>query len=353
MESIWETYPPTYRTREVNQLLEAVNAGECAWVIGLSGSGKSNLAGFFTQRVTTLARKVLVDGNRLTDLSAPGFFRQVRHALGDSSIVADEFAALEGLVETKLKEAAHGLCLVMDRFERLPQAHLDLVGANLRALRDAFKYQLTYVVTSRCQPDPKTELAELFFGHLIWLGPLAEADALWSAAQFAARNRLVWDEAQLKTLFQASGGYASLLRAACEAAAKGCPLEVETLQAHPTVRRRVDEFLASNPAVEDLDNSGLSGYVLLDPSAAAVPGNRELTASEERLLVYLRAHAGEVCEKDALIKAVWPEDRVYEVGIRDDSLAQLARRLRCKVESDPANPKHILTIAGRGYRYKV
>lgn len=354
MDLIWESYPPTYRSFEVQQLLAALAAGECSWVIGLSGSGKSNLAGFFTVRVKTEAARVLVDCNRLTELSTGGFFKLARRALGDSSPAVDEFAALEGLVETKIKENPGGLCLVVDRFESLPVSQLGLVGANLRALRDAHKYRLTYVVTSRCQPDPGSELAELFFGHLIWLGALSREDALWSAGQYAARNHLDWQGPQLDILLQASAGYASLLRAACEAAARGCPLEVSALQAHPSVRRRVDEFLASQPAEEDLNNSGLSGHVLLDPdSPAAGAGGLELTAGEAHLLAYLKAHPGEVCEKDALIRAVWPEDRVYVVGIRDDSLAQLVRRLRVKVESDPANPKHIQTVPGRGYRYRA
>ena len=352
MDSIWESYPPTYRSLEVNQLLEALAAGDCSWVIGLSGSGKSNLAGFFTHRVNTPAEKVLVDCNRLAELSAPGFFRLVRRALGDPGTAADEFGALEDGVDAKIQAAPGGLCLVIDRFESLPESQLGLVGANLRALRDAHKYRLTYVITSRRQPDPGTELAELFFGHLVWLGALSRADAFWSAGQYAARSRLDWDEEKLDILYQASLGYASLLRAACEAAARGCPFALDSLRAHPGVRRRIDEFMASQPAEEDLEHSGLSGHALLDPAGAGTGEAQDLTANEARLLAYLQAHAGEVCEKDALIKAVWPEDRVYEVGIRDDSLAQLARRLRVKVEPDAANPKHIQTVPGRGYRYR-
>jgi two-component system KDP operon response regulator KdpE len=59
-----------------------------------------------------------------------------------------------------------------------------------------------------------------------------------------------------------------------------------------------------------------------------------------------------VCEKDDLIQAVWPEDKIFEQGIRDDSLAQLVRRLRKKIEPDPASPRRIHTIPGRGYRFK-
>jgi DNA-binding winged helix-turn-helix (wHTH) protein len=82
----------------------------------------------------------------------------------------------------------------------------------------------------------------------------------------------------------------------------------------------------------------------------AVPIPEPLTAKEHALFSYLADHAGQVCEKDSLIQNVWAEDRVFEQGVRDESLAQLARRLRLKIEPDPSNPVHLLTVPGRGYR---
>ena len=40
-------------------------------------------------------------------------------------------------------------------------------------------------------------------------------------------------------------------------------------------------------------------------------------------------------------------------GVRDDSLAQLVRRLREKIEPNPATPQHIHTVPGRGYKFNV
>ncbi len=120
--------------------------------------------------------------------------------------------------------------------------------------------------------------------------------------------------------------------------------------AHPSIRTRVEEFWADQPREDDLRQSGLEGHSLLDAGHRFVP-DQELTAKEHLLLEYLRQHPGEVCSKDDLIRAVWPEDRIFERGVRDDSLAQLIRRLREKVETDPSNPSHIFTAPGRGYRY--
>jgi two-component system KDP operon response regulator KdpE len=100
-----------------------------------------------------------------------------------------------------------------------------------------------------------------------------------------------------------------------------------------------------------LRRSGLDGHRLLKSGQVAALDTVELTAKEHALLSYLQAHPDEVCEKQTLIEAVWPEDKVYEIGIRDDSLAQLVRRLRAKIEPDPGEPRYILTVPGRGYRF--
>lgn len=52
----------------------------------------------------------------------------------------------------------------------------------------------------------------------------------------------------------------------------------------------------------------------------------------------------------SFIDAVWPAE-VHAGGLRDDSLAQLVRRLRLKIEPDPSNPTRILTLPGRGYHF--
>jgi hypothetical protein len=255
--------------------------------------------------------------------------------------------------ERRLAASPDGLCLLIDRYDALPEEERASVSGPLRALRDMFKYQLRYVVATRRPLDPADELAELFYANTLWLGPLAEADARWSAGQYALRRGLNWDDAFLTRLIELSWGYPGLLRACCEAAV---PLQtnaqlpaaivIETLRKHPAVQRRVQEFWADAPEAEDVRRAGLKDHPLL--SAAALPisaDSPELTASENRLLACLQAHPGVICAKDDLIRAVWPEDRVVD-GLRDDSLAQLVRRLRQKIGAE-----RIQTLPGRGYRY--
>ncbi len=355
----WDSYPQDYRFKEVQAILEAVRGGECAAVVGLSGSGKSNLLGYLAQRSGEAPPLVLVDCNRLAELSTAALFRLVRQALGSPDAAPDEAAALEDAISRRL-QGQPGLCLLFDRFEALAEQDAGTVSSNLRALRDAHKYELTYVIATRRPLKPHTELAELFFAHTIWLGPLSPSDSHWNVKRYAARKGLAWDESAAEQLTALSGGYPALLRAACEAYAAGCFLNLEALAAHPAVQRRVEEFWADAPDEAMLRQSGLAGLPLLaagrpqEQAKAVAPilaNTDQLTAKEHLLWEYLCAHPNQVCEKDALIRAVWPEDRIFERGIRDDSLAQLIRRLREKVEPEPSKPRYIHTLPGRGYRF--
>ncbi len=364
--SSWSAYPDTYRQSEVSSLRAAVQRGECCAVLGLSGAGKSNLLGFLVNRAAGDLPMRLIDCNRLPAASPAGFWQLAWRALvraeptppGARSQSQDEFTCLESSIAAHLAAPQARLCLVFDRFDALPLESRPLIYNGLRALRDDHKYALTYLAASRRPLDPQSELAELFFANTLWLGPLSPADARWSAAAYAARAGAAWSSAVLDELIRLSGGYAALLRAACEAYLAGCPLQLPDLRAHPAVQRRLDEFWAAAPTPEELQLSRLEGIPLLEMAqpAGAAPSTgpldtTSLTAKELGLWQYLSDHAGQVCAKDDLIQAVWPEDRIFAEGIRDDSLAQLVRRLRQKVSAQAGWQGEIATVPGRGYRY--
>ena len=69
-----------------------------------------------------------------------------------------------------------------------------------------------------------------------------------------------------------------------------------------------------------------------------------LTALEGRLLDCLMVNAGQVLTIDAIIDHVWGPG-----GGDRDMLRQLVRRLRAKVEPDPAQPTYIKVVPGLGY----
>jgi len=70
-----------------------------------------------------------------------------------------------------------------------------------------------------------------------------------------------------------------------------------------------------------------------------------LTAKEFQLLELLYTHKGEVLSKDQIAKAVWDYE-VYDFNAID----ALVYRLRHRIEIDPANPRHLVTVRGFGYK---
>ncbi len=72
-----------------------------------------------------------------------------------------------------------------------------------------------------------------------------------------------------------------------------------------------------------------------------------LTVREFDLLVFLMRHPGRAFKRAELLEAVWG----WTFG--DQSTVTVhVRRLREKVEADPAEPRRILTVWGVGYRYE-
>lgn len=88
----------------------------------------------------------------------------------------------------------------------------------------------------------------------------------------------------------------------------------------------------------------------IDVAAGVVRIDRQpvtLSPKEFALLAFLDERHGQVCSKDEIGTAVWPE---YEEGVFDYQIENLIRRLRTKLEPDPAKPQRLLTVRGRGYK---
>ena len=73
----------------------------------------------------------------------------------------------------------------------------------------------------------------------------------------------------------------------------------------------------------------------------------DLTDQEFRLLHLLATHAGIVFSREALLSKIWRGDTYVTVR----SVDTLVKRLRRRVESDPANPRFLLTVWGVGYKF--
>jgi len=75
---------------------------------------------------------------------------------------------------------------------------------------------------------------------------------------------------------------------------------------------------------------------------------KKLTKKEYELLLFLYKNAGNVCLRDEIIEAVWPESKDHS-AISDATIDQLIHRLRLRVEPEPAQPSRIISKKAFGY----
>jgi DNA-binding response OmpR family regulator len=74
----------------------------------------------------------------------------------------------------------------------------------------------------------------------------------------------------------------------------------------------------------------------------------ELTAKEFDLLLHLSRHPRQVFTRDQLLEAVWGMSDYIDPS----TVTVHIRRLREKIESDPADPQRLLTVWGVGYKFE-
>ena len=110
------------------------------------------------------------------------------------------------------------------------------------------------------------------------------------------------------------------------------------------LRRNVEEF-DDSPVVE-------AGPVRIDPERHQVLVNGQVVGmplKEFDLLEYLVRNSGRVLTRGQLIDRIWGSDYVGDTKTLDVHV----KRLRAKVEADPAHPVHLLTVRGLGYKFEA
>ncbi len=71
-----------------------------------------------------------------------------------------------------------------------------------------------------------------------------------------------------------------------------------------------------------------------------------LTNTEFKMLYYLASNKGMALSKDQIYNYIWNG----EYALDDSNITSHIRRLRVKIEDDPAQPQYIQTVRGIGYR---
>jgi len=117
---------------------------------------------------------------------------------------------------------------------------------------------------------------------------------------------------------------------------------------------RVRALLRRTASRESPESSQATGpivykHIEIDPARRRVrvgPRDVELTSNEFQLLSVLLTSPGIVFSREALLSRVWNDETFVTVR----SVDTLIKRVRKKIESDPAEPDVILTVWGTGYK---
>ena len=122
------------------------------------------------------------------------------------------------------------------------------------------------------------------------------------------------------------------------------PFEPKELTARIRAMLRRAQGFGTTPLVITL---GDRVEVVPDEGVVRVDGDEvHLTRTEFRLLCEMAAAPGRVFTREVLLESVWGYEYVGDTKLVDVHIY----RLRTKIEANPAEPRHLLTVRGLGYK---
>ncbi|MCL4862490.1 MAG: winged helix-turn-helix domain-containing protein [Caldilineaceae bacterium] len=444
----WRDHPATYRSEEVRTLARWITIGASGSVVGLRGSGRSNLLGFLCHRPEALrgylpppAFDVLlvpVDLNNLPDPTLATFYRVLLRAFYEqrtrlpgelqpltaqlfyeNRAATDPFLPQSALRELlfQLQAGARRVVLVMDRFDAFCRMITPELGDTLVGLRDSFRDTLSYLIGVRQSLvyletlELASDFIRLLTTHTCHLGPLSETDARQMIARHTKVGGVLPTEQAIRQLLALTGGYPSLLKSACQwwLLTPNCPPPEHWLAAligEPAIRHRLHEvwsgltqeeqqalgeFVVGQerrqgavtsrlPRHEEVIHAlslkgvcrqaegrwrcfgmlfeayvrqagGLSrGAIWLDEESQTLYHGAvsldELTPKERGVLEFLIKRPRQRHSYTDLIVSAWSDEERYH-GVTNDSLFQVIRGLRQKLEPNPAEPLYLVNWRGK------
>ena len=247
------------RDADMRYVTEQVIGGDCCALVGVSNVGKSHFlrAWRHPKIVRTYLGEasdglgfVYIDFNLMLEMSEQGFYelilRTVLTVLRESPIepkiydqVNEAYRRIveptnpfqvplsfnEGII-TLCEDWPRRLVFLFDEFDEVFQGIDERVFLNLRALRDQYPDQLSYVVAtlqrlSESRRGPEIgEFSELFAHDTRYLGMLSQSDSLRMIDEFAREEGVEFSSEERAFALAQAGGHPGLLRAICHVIAR-------------------------------------------------------------------------------------------------------------------------------------
>lgn len=328
-----------------------------------------------------------VESTKLPEVSK----KQIRKLFSQSIQLKDLFFTVDSVqkvVELLVQNDTIPVIFLL-RFDRLKDVITPEFYGNLQRLKDAGNHKLSYVFTSfrslqDLAPAVFTKTALSVFAQTIYLKPASEADSATILKSLSERYKLSLKEDISEAIIKLSGGHVQFLQIILVRLSeeKKIPANKKELIAlfatNEEIMLQWEELLASLNQVEKeillevkagtfnegqkekggyLWNTGFVSQTntlfsplfgeYLPKIETTKQNGAELTKKEHNLLTFLQSKEGELCERDVIIAAVWPEQ--MEAGVSDWAIDRLVSRVRAKLKAQNS-PYEIVTVITRGYK---
>lgn len=290
----------------------------------------------------------------------------------------------------------HGIVpiLLFDRFSEFPNLITESLFANLRSLKSAANGKLS-VVFSVHQPIEKISdsalwkhFYEFVVGNYVFLNIKDTQTTSARIALLEAERGKQLSKETIETLLKITGGHGKLTKLSAEILLEqetSKEMDDESLQnfllEHQLIKaalyeiwfgltqqqrdllqqNQTDEFITSLQLPFPLFSKFLHQSITKPQKTLRINSEDNqlyfgdealegLTNQEFKLLSFFVQSPNRVLSRDEIINAVWSDSKTTE-GVSNEALDQMIFRLRKKIEDESDNPKHLITIKGRGFRF--
>lgn len=342
----------------------------------------------------TLTLKRILDS--IDQESLPDDVKEKGQRLFSESIqLKDLFVTVDSVrkILSSIASSGYYITLLFNRFDRMQEASTPAFYENLQSLKDHANRQLSFIFTSyrslsELKPDVFTKQSLPVFCSEMYVTPAQHDDASQILTTFEQRYHLDLPHDIREEFLSVTGGHVqyihlSVLKLKEATTIPGTRLELiefllnneeAMLQSEELLDSLAEKELSVLANIASIDNpestsdeapylkqTGMVGMrdgkltvfspllrqALLRRSTQKPNGNADFTKKEHTLFTYLQSHEGELCEREAIIEAVWPE--YAESGVSDWAVDRLVARVRGKLKAQESEYE-ITTVITRGYK---
>jgi len=315
----------------------------------------------------------------------------------DSMQSKDTFLTIESVKKSLAKITRENVLptIFFIRFDRLKEVVTPELFGNLQGLKDVANHKVSYVFTSfrsltDLAPNVFTKSSISLFAQNMYIRSAEEKDTKIIFDTYKARYKLSFSPNLETSLFKVVDGYVQYLQLALISVhetgetfknkeeifeflahderimlqseelweslintEQNVLLKIEKEQKVTLEERKAASYLWDSGFVVETKSKNMvfsslfSHYLKQRQINKGNAGSVDLSKKEHLLFNFLKSKIGNICEREEIIQAVWPE--VEEFGVSDWAIDRLVARLRVKLKSQNAKFE-IQTIKTRGYK---